>query len=122
MPVRLEVKASSLPVGLPQPWMTGVLRDFDPDVVHLASPFLLGAGGLGAAFALGQVHSSYPTAQRLERASGLPVIGSITEVLTATRAAERARRMRWLVGGAAALGLLYVVLLVVEYFQRGLVA
>lgn len=80
------------------------------------------AGGLGAAFALGQVHSSYPTAQRLERASGLPVIGSITEVLTATRAAERARRMRWLVGGAAALGLLYVVLLVVEYFQRGLVA
>ncbi|MHC3369339.1 glycosyltransferase family 4 protein [Rhodococcus aetherivorans] len=38
-----------LPVGLPQPALTGLLRGFAPDVVHLASPFLLGAGGLGAA-------------------------------------------------------------------------
>ena len=32
--------------------MTQILRDFDPDVVHLASPFLLGAGGLSAALRL----------------------------------------------------------------------
>ncbi|AKE90987.1 MULTISPECIES: glycosyltransferase family 1 protein [Rhodococcus] len=42
-------RVSSLPVGLPQPALTGLLRGFAPDVVHLASPFLLGAGGLGAA-------------------------------------------------------------------------
>ncbi|WP_188543347.1 glycosyltransferase family 4 protein [Rhodococcoides trifolii] len=42
-------KVSSLPVGIPAPGLTGALRDFDPDVVHLASPFALGAGGLAAA-------------------------------------------------------------------------
>lgn len=42
-------RISSLPVGLPQPDLVPVLRAFDPDVVHLASPFLLGAGGLAAA-------------------------------------------------------------------------
>lgn len=42
-------RISSLPVGVPQPSMVGALRDFAPDVVHLASPFVLGAGGLAAA-------------------------------------------------------------------------
>lgn len=52
VPAVLVPKISSLPVGLPQPGMVGVLDDFDPDVVHLASPFLLGAGGLAAALRL----------------------------------------------------------------------
>ncbi|TQF68884.1 glycosyltransferase family 1 protein [Rhodococcus spelaei] len=42
-------KVSSLPVGIPQPGLTAALRAFDPDVVHLASPFVLGAAGLAAA-------------------------------------------------------------------------
>lgn len=46
-------KVSSLPVGIPQPSMLTVMRDFAPDVVHLASPFLLGAGGLAAAHRIG---------------------------------------------------------------------
>nr|WP_260152612.1 glycosyltransferase family 1 protein [Hoyosella altamirensis] len=49
VPAVMVPMVTSLPVGLPQPWMTDVMRTFDPDVVHLASPFLLGAGGLGAA-------------------------------------------------------------------------
>lgn len=53
VPAVLAPKISSLPVGLPQPGTTRVLADFDADVVHLASPFLLGAGGLGAALRLG---------------------------------------------------------------------
>lgn len=52
VPAMMVPKVSSLPVGLPQPGITGVIRDFDADVVHLASPFLLGAGGLGAALRL----------------------------------------------------------------------
>ncbi|NMN97911.1 glycosyltransferase family 1 protein [Antrihabitans stalactiti] len=52
VPAIMVPKISSLPVGLPQPGMTAALRDFDPDVIHLASPFLLGAGGLGAALRL----------------------------------------------------------------------
>lgn len=52
VPAVMVPKISSLPVGLPQPGMIGVLADFHPDVVHLASPFLLGAGGLAAAVRL----------------------------------------------------------------------
>ncbi|WP_202819208.1 glycosyltransferase family 4 protein [Actinosynnema sp. ALI-1.44] len=40
---------TSLPIGLPGPRITTALLDFEPDVVHLASPFVLGAGGLRAA-------------------------------------------------------------------------
>ncbi|MGW4370386.1 glycosyltransferase family 4 protein [Nocardia takedensis] len=52
VPAVMVPKISSLPVGLPQPGITAAIRDFDADVVHLASPFLLGAGGLGAAVRL----------------------------------------------------------------------
>ncbi|MBF6172829.1 glycosyltransferase family 4 protein [Nocardia blacklockiae] len=45
-------KISSLPVGLPQPVITAAIDEFDADVVHLASPFLLGAGGAAAAVRL----------------------------------------------------------------------
>lgn len=43
---------SSLPVGAPSPSVYNALRDFEPDVVHLASPFVLGAAGAVAARAL----------------------------------------------------------------------
>ncbi|MFF0815821.1 glycosyltransferase family 4 protein [Rhodococcus sp. NPDC003318] len=46
-------RISSLPVGIPQPSMLTAMREFAPDVVHLASPFLLGAGGLAAAHRIG---------------------------------------------------------------------
>ena len=39
--VRVPV-VSSLPVGAPSPSVYNALRDFAPDVVHLASPFVLG--------------------------------------------------------------------------------
>ncbi|MEY8042710.1 glycosyltransferase family 4 protein [Saccharopolyspora cebuensis] len=44
---------SSLPVGLPTGRLQRALADFDPDVVHLASPFLVGARGLAAAHRIG---------------------------------------------------------------------
>ncbi len=46
-------RISSLPVGIPSPGMTGAIAEFAPDVVHLASPFVLGAGGMAAARRLG---------------------------------------------------------------------
>ena len=49
--VRVPV-VSSLPVGTPSPSVYNALRDFAPDVVHLASPFVLGAAGAAAARAL----------------------------------------------------------------------
>lgn len=79
-------------------------------------------GGIGAAFGLSQVRASYPTAARLERASGLPVIGSITEVVTPDRHAERRKRLVWLAGGSGALVALFALLLIAEFVQRGMVA
>jgi phosphatidylinositol alpha 1,6-mannosyltransferase len=46
-------KITSLPLGVPRPRIVGVLRGFEPDVMHLASPALLGYGGLHAARFLG---------------------------------------------------------------------
>lgn len=41
------------PVGLPTPAVSRALGDFAPDVLHAASPFLLGASAIGAAYRLG---------------------------------------------------------------------
>ncbi len=43
----------SFPVGLPDPLVHRALAEFAPDVVHLASPIMLGAVGLRAARRLG---------------------------------------------------------------------
>jgi phosphatidylinositol alpha 1,6-mannosyltransferase len=53
VPAMMFPKVTSLPLGVPRLRMVGVLRGFEPDVVHLASPALLGYGGLLAARHLG---------------------------------------------------------------------
>lgn len=53
VPSRMFPKITSLPLGVPRPRMVSVLRGFDPHVVHLASPALLGWGGMLAARHLG---------------------------------------------------------------------
>ncbi|WP_078323400.1 glycosyltransferase family 4 protein [Mycobacteroides salmoniphilum] len=49
VPAVMFPKVSTLPLGVPRPRMVRILRNFAPDVVHLASPFVLGYGGLRAA-------------------------------------------------------------------------
>ena len=79
-------------------------------------------GGIGSAFAMSKVQATFPTAQRLEKASGMPVIGSIGEMLTRQQSTLRQKRLRLFIGGAGALGVGYVALLGVEMLQRGLAA
>ncbi len=43
----------SLPVGVPTPMIRRALRDFEPDIVHLASPFVLGGAAAYTARHLG---------------------------------------------------------------------
>ncbi len=47
------VSYREFPVGLPTPIVSRTLADFAPDVVHAASPFLLGAHAIGASWRLG---------------------------------------------------------------------
>lgn len=48
-----SVPVRQFQVGVPNAQISSILQKFGPDVVHVASPFFLGAGGLVAARALG---------------------------------------------------------------------
>lgn len=80
--------------------------------------------GLGAAvalaFALSKLKTTFSTAARLERASGMPVIGSISEVVTEAQAAVRRRNLKLFFGGTAALGIAYLGLVSVDFIQRSM--
>ena len=80
------------------------------------------AAGVAAAFLLGQLRATFATATRLEKATGMPVIGSIGEVVTRIQADHRAKRLKLFLGGAAGLGAAFVLLLCVEVLQRGMAA
>lgn len=89
----------------------------------LTAVLVVGLGaGVGGAFALGKLRTTFPTQARLEKAAGLPVIGSIGEVVTRHQSEERAKRLKMFLGGSAALPAAYVLLLGVELLQRGMAA
>lgn len=83
--------------------------------------FGLGAGA-AAAFAAGHFKTTFPTAKRLAEATGLPVLGAVSEVVTAPIAVARRRQLVWLAGGGGALAACYALLMVVELVQRAQVA
>jgi len=79
----------------------------------------LGAG-VAAAFALGKLTTTFATAGKLEKASGMTVIGSIGEVVTQAQTAMRRKKLTLFAGGMAALVVAYVGLIGVEFVQRGM--
>jgi polysaccharide chain length determinant protein (PEP-CTERM system associated) len=84
---------------------------------------LVGIGsGIGAAFALSQVGSTFSTTAQLERSLGRPVLGSISETLTTTAKQERKRKQRLFIAGTAGLAGVFVLLLVIEFLQVRMVA
>ncbi len=89
----------------------------------LIGVLIMGLGaGVGAAFAIGQLRSTFSTTTKLENAIGLPVLGSISETLNETGRELRRRRQRQFFAGTAALGAIFVLLLVVEFIQVRMVA
>jgi len=80
------------------------------------------AAGAGAAFAMGQLRSTFATTAKLERAMDLPVLGAISHSWNEAGRALRRKRQRQFLGASAALGGLCVILLAVEFVQRGMVA
>lgn len=80
------------------------------------------AAGVGAAFAIGQLRSTFATTAKLERSLDLPVLGAISHTMTDAARELRAKRMKLFYGAAGALAGLCVILLAVEFLQRGTVA
>jgi polysaccharide chain length determinant protein (PEP-CTERM system associated) len=92
-----------------------------PLLLSLVLIAALGAG-VAAAFVRGQLQTTFPTQSRLEQATGLPVFGTLSELITAADRAVRRRRLRWLGGSVGALAGAYALLMVVEFWQRSTVA
>ncbi|WP_420144024.1 XrtA system polysaccharide chain length determinant [Sphingobium sp.] len=89
--------------------------------VLLLGVLILGIGaGIGVAFALGQLKGTFPTAARLEKAIGLPVAGSISQTLNAAQVAVEKQRMKWFAGASGGLAAVCLLLIVVEFVQRGM--
>ncbi len=87
----------------------------------LVGVLIVGIGaGVGTAFAVGQLKGSFPTAARLERAIGLPVIGSITQTVSATQRAVQKQRLKWFAGASGGLAAVCMLLVLVEFIQRGM--
>jgi polysaccharide chain length determinant protein (PEP-CTERM system associated) len=79
-------------------------------------------GGIAVAFGLSQVRVAFSTPVKLAKASGMPVLGAIGEVVTTAQTQLRAKRLKQFAGGAAALGGAWVVLLALEFVGRGMIA
>ncbi|QGP78588.1 XrtA system polysaccharide chain length determinant [Sphingobium sp. CAP-1] len=87
----------------------------------LLGVLILGIGaGVGVAFALGQLKGTFPTAARLEKAIGLPVAGSISQTVSAAQVAIEKQRMKWFAGASGGLAAVCLLLIVVEFVQRGM--
>ena len=89
----------------------------------LVAVLILGLGaGVAAAWVKSQLTTTYPTVAKLERASGVPVIGAVGEALTASLRAERKRKGVVFAATFAGLGAMFALLMVIEVAGRGGVA
>jgi len=79
--------------------------------------YVHGGGWIG-----GSVKSTFASPANFAAATGLPVIGSISERVSRAEAEFRKRKLRMFAGAAAALPVAFVGLLGVEMLMRGLAA
>lgn len=78
--------------------------------------------GAGVAFAKSQLSNVYTTTQQLAKASGLPVLGSISEVITSETRAIRRKQMMWFSSAAAGLPGMFMLLMLIEFVKRIMVS
>ena len=71
---------------------------------------------------MGQVNATFATASKLERTFDLPVIGTVSHALTEAARTLKRKRFKQFAGATGALGGLFVILVAVEFVQRGMVA
>ena len=91
--------------------------------VLLTAVLVLGlASGVLVAWMKSQLTTTFPTVARLEQASGVAVIGAVDEALTTASLAERRRRATVFAATCAGLGVMFALLLVIEFSSRSVVA
>lgn len=84
---------------------------------------VLGIGaGAGAGYGMSMLRSSFSTAGKLENTFELPVIGTISQVTTEASRLLKAKRMKLFAAASGGLAGLFLVLIAVEFIQRGMVA
>ena len=89
----------------------------------LVAVLVLGIGsGIATTFAIGQLRSTFATTTKLERVMGLPVLGAISQTLTDSARGLRNRRLKQFYLASAALGGIFILLLVAEMIQVSMVA
>jgi polysaccharide chain length determinant protein (PEP-CTERM system associated) len=80
------------------------------------------AAGIAVAFAKGQLQMTYPTARALETATGLQVVGTVSDVLTPVARLRQQLQFKWFAGLGAGLGGFYALLMAIEFIQRSGIA
>ncbi|MEO0590053.1 MAG: XrtA system polysaccharide chain length determinant [Pseudomonadota bacterium] len=89
----------------------------------LLGVLIVGCGaGAAAAWGLGQLRSTFMTAQKLERTFDLPVIGTVSKTVSDTARTLARRRLKQFAGASAALVGVFVILLAIEVISVRTVA
>ena len=120
---QVETERSSVKFDVVDPPSTPRVPAAPNRPLLLLAVLVLGAGaGAGTAFALGKLGGTFATASKLEQTFDLPVIGTISHTLTDAARGLARRRTKQFAATSGGLGVLFVVLLGVEFVQRGMVA
>ncbi|WP_338245181.1 XrtA system polysaccharide chain length determinant [Aurantiacibacter hainanensis] len=120
---QVENERSAVQFEVVDPPTTPVTPAAPNRLLLLLGVLIVGLGaGAGTAYAMSKLGSTFATANQLERTFGLPVIGTISHTFTEAGRELRAKRLKYFAAGAGGLGVLFVVLMGLEFVQRGMVA
>jgi len=119
----IQARTSPLIVNVVEPPSVPSVPAAPNRPILLTVVLILGLGsGVAAAFVAGQLQTTFPTQLKLAEVTGLPVLGTVSEIVTAAERVRRRQRLIWLGGAGAALGACWAVLILVEFWQRSSVA
>ena len=80
--------------------------------------FVAAGAGIASAFVAGQLQTTFPTQAKLASITGLPVLGTLSEVVNPAERDRRRQRLVWFGGAGGALAASWALLMVVEFWQR----
>jgi polysaccharide chain length determinant protein (PEP-CTERM system associated) len=119
----VQTRTSPLTINVVEPPSVPTVPAAPNRPIFLTVVLILGLGaGVAAAFVAGQLQTTFPTQRKLAEVTGLPVLGTVSEVVTAPERVRRRQRLIWLGGAGAALAASWAVLILVEFWQRSTVA